>query len=396
MKKAFTLVELLIVIAVLVILMTMLFRLSAVGSDSEARNQTINSMQRLEFALSGYHAAFGSYPPVRFHNSRNIYLTVDEHGMQNNDASENTSIWGWYTESYGHGIGTTAEQEAWRQVEAACRAQPVACEFPFSPEYRLLVESASQMRQSQVEQSPDDFDESSRNVFSAGFDDGVSQNPGRHSPYRNKMDWRDIQLFRFGLLSYLLPRYLIMMNGDRTFFEDYNQWTGNNSLPADPLTGRSFQNWTTVQNWALKDSSTDLAHIANIPSQAVCARWMPTFERSLACYHSIRLFGVELQSGAWCQSMNPAYINANDVHSPGGYDHASTSGQYILDKVTLRDGWGHDLYYYSPPPYQSYTVWSAGKNGRTFPPWISRTDLGSDANKCVSAWTEDDLVNLSN
>ena len=396
MKKAFTLVELLIVIVVLVILMTMIFRLTAIGDDSRARNETVNRMQRLEFALSGYHAAFGTYPPVRLHSSRNIYLKTDEHGMQNTDGEENTSIWGWYRETEGHGINTSAEREAWEQVRSACRAQPVACEFPFSTEYRDLVQAASDMMQAEVEQSPDSYSEHERAVFSAGFDDGVSENPGRHSPYRKKMEWRDIQLFRFGLLSYLLPRYLVMMNGDRTFFEDYNQWTGNNSLPSDPLTGATYQNWTTVQNYALKDSSADLAHIANIPSQAACARWIPTFEKSLCCNHSITLFGVELKDNAWSQTAPLEWMSVDDVHSPGGFEQSSTSGQYALDKITLRDGWGNDLYYYSPPPYQGYCVWSSGKNGRTFPPWVSRTDLDSTANKCVSAWTEDDIVSLSN
>jgi len=27
---------------------------------------------------------------------------------------------------------------------------------------------------------------------------------------------------------------------------------------------------------------------------------------------------------------------------------------------TVRDGWGRDLYYWSPPPYQTYDIWSAG------------------------------------
>ena len=396
MKRAFTLVELLVVVVVLSILMAMIFRLTAIGGDSQARNETVDRMQRLEFALSGYHAAFGTYPPVRLHSSRNIYLTVDDHGMQNGDGNENTAIWGWYKESSGHGIGSDEEKKAWEQVRSACRAQPVACEFPFADYYRELVSAASDMKQAEVEQDPESYSERDRNVFGSGFDDGVSDNPGRHSPYKSKMEWRDIQLFRFGLMSYLLPRYMVMMNGNRMFFEDFSQWTGNNSLPADPLTGQAYRNWTTVQNYALKDSTADLAHVANIPSQAACARWMATFEKSLCCNHDINLFGVQLRSSAWSQSSPLERISADDVHSPGGYDQSSTSGQYVLDKITLKDGWGNDLYYYSPPPYQGYCVWSSGKNGRTFPPWISRTDLASDANKCVSAWTEDDIVNLSN
>ena len=69
--------------------------------------------------------------------------------------------------------------------------------------------------------------------------------------------------------------------------------------------------------------------------------------------------------------------------------------QYILDKISMRDGWGNDFYYYSPAPYQSYVIWSAGPNGRTFPPWVSRESLGSQASACVSYWTKDDLIHLS-
>ena len=34
-------------------------------------------------------------------------------------------------------------------------------------------------------------------------------------------------------------------------------------------------------------------------------------------------------------------------------------------------------------------------NGRTFPPWVSRETLDSKANRCISAWIEDDIVNMS-
>ncbi len=72
MKKGFTLVELLIVVVVLVTLMTITFRITSVGDESTKRNRTINRMQRLENCLSGYYAAYGSYPPVKLHGSREI------------------------------------------------------------------------------------------------------------------------------------------------------------------------------------------------------------------------------------------------------------------------------------------------------------------------------------
>ena len=59
MKRAFTLVELLIVIAVLVSLMAITFRITNVVGDAESRTMTITRMQRLENCLSGFHAAFG-------------------------------------------------------------------------------------------------------------------------------------------------------------------------------------------------------------------------------------------------------------------------------------------------------------------------------------------------
>jgi len=35
-------------------------------------------------------------------------------------------------------------------------------------------------------------------------------------------------------------------------------------------------------------------------------------------------------------------------------------GNGIGVPYTIQDGWGYDLYYWSPPPYQTYDIWSAG------------------------------------
>jgi hypothetical protein len=66
-----------------------------------------------------------------------------------------------------------------------------------------------------------------------------------------------------------------------------------------------------------------------------------------------------------------------------------------LDQVTIRDGWGHDIYYYSPAPHQNYVLWSPGPNGRTFPPWIARETLSGEANRCIAYWVRDDITSLS-
>jgi hypothetical protein len=266
----------------------------------------------------------------------------------------------------------------------------VDCRFPYPEGYRDFVDAISQDLQSNP---PSNLSEDKKKVFSAGFDDGVSNNRGRHAQNMDESDWREIQLFKFGLMSYLLPRYLVMMNSAEELYEDYAQWTGNNSLPADPLTGQTYNNWQSLRDKAVSDKGTDLARVANIPSQAVCSRWMPNLEGVCSGNRAIKLFGVQITTGT--PELRPGNTDF-EVYSPGGFDNDSTSGQYVLDGVTILDGWDREFYYYSPAPYQSYVLWSAGPNKRTFPPWVSRDSLGSQANECIGLWVEDDIVSMSN
>ena len=402
MKKAFTLVELMVVVVVLTILMTIMFKLAGIGGDSAAVSKTVDRMHRLENALSGYYAAFGTYPPVKLHGNRNPFLRVNDYGDQSQEGDENSSIWSWLN-SDGQVTDRRAEESAWAQVDAACKAQPVACEFPFPKGLmKEYIKALSEIKKKESEKMDEGSQE--KEIFSRGFDDGVSDRIGRFSQYSDEPDWGIVQIFRFGLMSFLLPRYLVMMNTEAAFFENYAQWTGNNSLPRDPLTGGPMPSWSYMQqNYITKSGlrSSDTAHVANIPSQAACARWMASFDRSLYCNYPIVLFGVHIWEDDNNVNEGDSFskvsfgVCAGDVHVPGGFRDGDTSAQYILDKISMRDGWGHDLYYYSPAPYQSYVLWSAGPNGRTFPPWISRSTLGGDANRCIGYWIKDDIVNLS-
>lgn len=400
MKKAFTLVELLVVVVVLTTLMTITFRLVSVGGDSEARNLTMNRLHRLENALSGYYAAFGTYPPVNLHGYRNPFLVVSGHGVQNEDGEENRNIWGWLN-AEGDGVRDSRQElRAWEQVRAACESQPVACNFPFSEEYGDIVRLASDYWKEAIDKEIHEMEDDEKELLNRGFDNGVSQNIGRFSQYQKSTKWTEVQLFRFGLMSYLLPRYLIMMNSDESFYRDYEQWKHNNALPNDPLTGRAFTSWENMrENYVRSDEKRDIAHVANIASQSACSRWMANFEGSLFCTRPISLYGVDVQDedtyGNLLSSLHDKDIVKALMHSPGGYDNDSGSSQYLLDLITMKDGWSGEFYYYSPPPYQSYILWSAGPNKRTFPPWIDRSALDADANRCIGYWVLDDIVNLS-
>jgi prepilin-type N-terminal cleavage/methylation domain-containing protein len=404
MKKAFTLVELLIVVVVIVTLMAITFRLAGLGEDQEARNITITRMQRLENALSGYYAAFGTYPPVALHASHNIYLKADSHGTQSAD-EENKNIWGWSE------IGQQSEIEAWQQVEAACRAQPIDCRFPFPDRNgwdETIANFSSGMQQLATDASISQWklvSEEKRNMFSQGFDGLNSGTLGRFSSYYDCVSWQEIQIFKFGLLSFLLPRYYFMMQGDDSLYERYAQWTANNIRPSDPYTGRKMD-WTgsgdSVKELSISERQYDYNRVLNIPSQAICQRWISNFEKSLSCMQDISLWGINLKSEDKFGSginLNPNSMRENittvDLFRAGPYNEKSGT-PYILDGITMIDGWGQEFYYYSPPPYQGYTVWSSGKNMRTFPPWLDRGELSSDGKRCAAIWSEDDIIHLSN
>ena len=399
MRKGFTLVEMLIVVVVLVTLMTMAFRLSSIGSTSARRNTTVARLQRLENCLSGYYAAFGTYPPVALHGSRSPYQRVNAFGIQKEgDGNKNESIFNWDPAAFRSGSRTSDEAEAWEQVEAACKAQPVDCKFPYPEnDFKDYIKAKSDQLKELAEDDSSGLSEARRNVLKQGFDDGVSNNPNRYfgGDAGDSTSWRDVQLFQFGLMSYLLPRLLVMTESDELLYR-HPQWTENNVIPRSALDGKKFMNgWNDVIRYARDYDSNDktgYAKVANIPSQAVCARWMANLEGIVSTPHSRSVFGV-----SYSRSDDNAFSASRmEIHRVGDANNNSSGGeQYVLDYCTVRDGWENEFYYYSPAPYQSYVLWSAGPNGRTFPPWISREGLGSRANECIGAWIEDDITGMS-
>ena len=392
-KKGFTLVEMLIVVVVLVTLMSITFRLSAIGDSSTRRNTTVNRLQRVENCLSGYYAAFGTYPPVKLHGSRDYNQKVNNHGFQTGDDQQIELS--WYTEDGDHGKGSTAEERDWKQVQAACRSQPFAARFPYPEGYNDYLKAQAEVQKALAAETSD---AGTKAVLAAGYDDGYTTNPGRHD--FDEIDWSESQLFEFGLMSYLTPRYIIMMNGDQMFFQKGMQWIANNTLPANPLgNGEKFDSWSEVYEYVRRarenNANEEAASIRYIPSQAVCARWMANLEKSCHCRddnYKKMCFGIDIHADN--QSLNSS--GTSWIFAPGGAKSDSTSQQYVLDTLTMADGWNNELYYYSPAPYQSYTVWSAGANGRTFPPWASRDGFSAAQNKAIGFWVDDDIIHMSN
>lgn len=396
MKKGFTLVEMLIVVVILVTLMAVTFRLTSIGADQSYRNVTVARLQKLENCLSGYYAAFGTYPPVRLHGSRNYLLKTSSHGIQNLNGEEEPLQWNWYDVNEHKVSNDDSESRDWRKVEAACKSQPVDCRYPFpqTPEWEKYAQSVW-IELARKASTSSSLSPEKKAIFGGGVTVNIS---GLLSPYQDRTEWRDVQIFKFGLMSFLLPRYLVMMRSDAALYRDHAQWLDNNKLPCDPLTGRSYGTWDRLQRKAVSEDATDIAEVANIPSQAVCSRWMANLAGTCSYSDADPIFGIDIR-GDDVENSTAIPVSFNlEVFTPGGYDEnqgQNTSGQYLLDGVTVRDGWRNEFYYYSPAPHQTYVLWSAGPNKRTFPPWVSRESLDQKARQCVGYWTEDDIVNLS-
>jgi hypothetical protein len=210
-------------------------------------------------------------------------------------------------------------------------------------------------------------------------------------------------------MSFLLPRYLFMFSGEEYFYEE-SQWGACNQLPCKLNDGKPFENWRDMVQYMntssnSKETRYNVGMIKNLTSQRVCARWMPNLEGIVTCGGSYNFYGVNITCSENFDNYlgNIPYWDAGVevhelyIHIPNGYSSGGGSGdKYLLNCMTVRDGWHTDLYYYSDPPYQSYRLWSAGGNRKTFPPWCDLDEFDSSEINTIRDWISDDFVHLSN
>jgi len=424
MKRAFTLIEMMIVVAILAILMTITFRLTGSGDNDKKRVNTIVTMQKIENCLSGYYAAFGSYPPVALQGSRDIYCQVQNGGQTGQQQQ-----------------GKLKDISA--QVQAACRSQPFGCEYPPSPNEKVEIEkwafNDSDSMKARVSGGKYKHYGQDQYQYAFAFQGNLTEpNPEEdftdafpRKGSKNLRTWQQVQLFRFGVMSYLLPRYLFMLRGDSEWISKGDvclQWADANEMPSDPLEGVSFSDlqqaggpgeegdsgWELMQEWAggheegsssqteSSEEKFNRMRVANIPSQAVCARWMPNLEGLCMTTISETFFGINITGSSWLRKDNGFTTDQGDPYAVLPPDvmpiHTAPNGTpYCLGWMTIYDGWNQEFFYYSLPPYQSYTLWSSGPNKKTFPPWIPLDELDDDDDiKTAAEWKADDIAHMSN
>ena len=401
MKKAFTLIELLVVTVVVAILASILFKLAGtVGGKSELQT-TIIRMQKLENCLSGYYAAFGCYPPVPLQGrSRNPFCPIKLSGGKLGPLLQDTESEPQY--------GTYD----YKNVEAACRAQPVAAVCPYSTEIIMKcggvtpADGWNETVRSLMESDPElakAFEPYTAGTPFAG--DNGSGNDGSTGDWK----WGDKQKFSFGLMSFLLPRYLLMMGCANDDLYALYQWDGNNSLPCRFDSGVPYTSWAEL-NEELKvdpDSNqgqTNRRKVELIPSQAVTQRWLPNLEGLCATPDGLELsfYGINVVGESLAVDPRHPDLVSKYIYLPGSGTGKSPN------VVAVNDGWQNEFFYYSPPPYQSYRLWSAGENMVTFPPWFTEEEMKEHNDKImtysvnyqsgsisVKAAIADDIVHLS-
>jgi prepilin-type N-terminal cleavage/methylation domain-containing protein len=323
-KQGFTLIELMIVIAIIAILMATTFKLIAIAQKAKATAVTTARLERLQNALSGYYAAYGMYPAVP------LYGNPDPGGTDQVNEEDGSSV----------SSGTQAS------AQASARAQPVAFEYP----------------------TPVKMDDKIPLIFLP--DNVISVNTAigsLSSDLEEGTDWGKYKAFKFGLMSFLLPRVQTVGLPGKGPLEDVfkkAQWMVNN--PSSKVTGAGAG--ATLELNTLLDKQLTAENEAAI-------RWLPCFDGVLNSFAG-SLSGVNVNGGSGLMLKK----------------RQMTAGPKVaLAYSTITDGWGREFFYHSAPPYQSFRIWSAGPDGLTFPPWIPSTDATYKSLK-AHTWLKDDIV----
>lgn len=322
-KSGFTLIELMIVIAIIGILLGATFKLMGVAQDAKARAVTTARLERLQNALSGYHSAYGMYPAVPIYQNPELQqLTTDSD------------------------TGDALSSGSPKAATTCARAQPMAFEYPTPISLDEMVEGRTKLQ----------------NILNS--DTAISINKVVDSLDPDDTSWSNYKGFKFGLMSFILPRVAIVGLPDsaqgplsEVFLKA--QWRANNPISKMP-NGTPSQ---LLVNQLSRQQDLELE----------CKRWLPNLENMVSSFKK-DIYGIKIGAGG-----------GHGLVKRGKKEADSSENTIYLAQTTITDGWGREFFYYSAPPHQSFRIWSAGPDGYTFPPWEKLTSTSE-------AWIKDDIV----
>ena len=341
--SAFTMIEMLIVVSIVGMLLAGVFKLISLAGEHTKRATTVTRIQRLEYALAEYKSIYGHYPPVA------QYTNPDPYKGDQGDSDGKSLVDMQFSE--WPSVGKLYSGNALR----AARAQPVAFWFP----------------------TPQILDDYIAILYKEKGWLSANQMIGG-TKTNTKPEWYETRVFKFGVLSYLLPRLEVMgglgqiladgEHGPKKNFFYWEQWKKNNNGAYPGKTG------------SMEDLQKE--------EKMVAGRILHFLEKTLSGWSNSRSGNGFLMG----EQMRPA---DEDDHR-FSLVHAEGDKRYVLGHITIQDGWGNDLFYYSAPPYSSYKVWSAGPNGKTFPASVNLKSLAHSDHKDdlpnIMEWIKDDIV----
>ena len=343
-KRAFTLIELMVVMVIIGILMGGIFRMMKIVDNKNRKSDTVAKLQRLQNAVSGFYSSYGIYPPVPV------------------EGSYADPFSGTQQDSVFAGVDP-AETGGAKAARMAARVQPVAFLFPHGRHLDAIIN----------ELLLEPYDIAPCNA--------VYVNPETF----NETKWADIQMFQFGLMSFVLPRVYVAEESQ-----------------AQSPNMRFFDS----QQWSQYNKQSGYLESQSRQEMREAAKWIVNLENSVSGY-APSIFDVNIRSGDKSDRDldrgfgDPENESDDNDEERDGFNAMPFRGPYewgnhqktLLLCSTASDSWGQDFYYYSPPPHNSYRLWSSGPNKNTFPPWIPLESLSTAADrKLVKEWTEDDIV----
>lgn len=232
LRDAFTLIEMMVVVALVGILIGGVFRLLSAAGESAKRAETIERIQRLENAISGFYAKYGTYPNVAQHGSPDPFVKEEENGST-----------------------TSAGKLEAGNANRAARCQPVAFEFP------TMV-------------ALDNFITATRGP---GI---VSANVNENAFDSNVVTWPEVRLFKLGVTSFIVPRWDAVGEYD----DEGELKNGSTKLEPKPALLKVAQ-WTeTNKKYEAKKEQLKA-------ERAACAEWLPNLKGLI--YGGKTIMGVD-------------------------------------------------------------------------------------------------------
>ena len=152
------------------------------------------------------------------------------------------------------------------------------------------------------------------------------------------------RLFTFGLLSYFVPRYKGHAEKAPAIFVGGE---GGDDPDTEMDESDEYRKDFTINQWEvhnrrLKGSNVRMSQFDLQENIDSARKIMPHLDGALKADGSIDRYGIIGSEPIDCSYNQVSYKN---------------------QQLTIKDGWDHEIHYESPPPHDTYKLWSSGPTG---------------------------------